>query len=337
MTLPRFAAAALGLFLLGAGPAAAAEDDYDQPEFGKSAIPIVGYDDKSGWLYGAAGFLYSDKEPGVNAGLFVVSNLGNFNSATFNFELRSKGPWSWSLHLLGERAFDLYYGEGDLTPAQDPLLIHMAHFEAKPSLFYRFLPHLRAGPYIDFRARVETGSQVFPNEASGALGLSMQWDTRDKINNTRKGDFLQLNAERDPSLGGFSQANVDLRRFLRLSRALTLGSRLEAGTSWGQPSYLYEYRLGGLDVLRGYKDNRFRGVEFFASEEELRWILRKWLSVNVSVDAGDIKSDAYHQLKTTFQAGLRVGLPPDWGQKMRIDFGVGADQDTFQIQFGEVF
>lgn len=109
----------------------------------------------------------------------------------------------------------------------------------------------------------------------------------------------------------------------------------------GQPSYLYEYRLGGLDLLRGYKDNRFRGSEFFASKEELRWILRKWLSVNVSVNvsinAGDIRAGTYHQLKATAQAGLRVGLPPDWGQKMRIDFGVGADQSRFQIQFGEVF
>ncbi|HXC64311.1 MAG TPA: BamA/TamA family outer membrane protein [bacterium] len=331
------AAAGLLCCLCCAAALTGAEDDYDKPEFGKSAIPIVGYDDKSGWLYGAAGFLYSDKEPGVNAGLFFVSNLGNFNSATFNIEERSKGPWSWALHLLGERAFDLYYGEGDLTPALDPKMIHMAHFEARPSLYYRFAPHLRAGPYIDFRSRVEAGSQVFPNEASGALGLSIQWDTRDKINNTRKGDFFQLNAERNPALGGVSQASMDLRRFLRLGRTMTLASRIEAGTSWGQPSYLYEYRLGGLDLLRGYKDNRFRGTEFFASEEELRWILKKWLSVNVSVDAGGIRAGTYHQLKASAQAGLRVGLPPDWGQKMRIDFGMGADQSTFQIQFGEVF
>jgi len=39
---------------------------------------------------------------------------------------------------------------------------------------------------MDFRARVETGSQVFPNEASGAVGMALQWDTRDKINNTRR-------------------------------------------------------------------------------------------------------------------------------------------------------
>ena len=51
------AAAGLLCCLLCAAALTAAEDDYDKPEFGKSAIPIVGYDDKSGWLYGAAGFL----------------------------------------------------------------------------------------------------------------------------------------------------------------------------------------------------------------------------------------------------------------------------------------
>jgi hypothetical protein len=72
-------------------------------------------------------------------------------------------------------------------------------------------------------------------------------------------------------------------------------------------------------------------------QEELRWYLVRWLSVNVSADLGDIGDGAFRQAKTTGQAGLRLGLPPDWVQKMRIDLGVGSDQKTFQIQFGEIF
>ena len=109
------------------------------------------------------------------------------------------------------------------------------------------------------------------------------------------------------------------------------------GTSLGQPTYLFHYRLGGLDPLRGYKSNRFRGREFFAFQEELRWILKRWLSVNASIDLGGIRDEAYHQLKASAQVGLRLGLPPDWGQKMRVDLGFGADQMTFQVQFGEIF
>ncbi len=105
----------------------------------------------------------------------------------------------------------------------------------------------------------------------------------------------------------------------------------------GEPGYLFRYRLGGLDALRGYKDNRFRGKTFFVLQEELRWYLNKYVSVNVSADFGDIADDSFRQLKLTGQAGLRVGLPPGWGQKARVELGYGYDQSTFQIQFGEIF
>jgi outer membrane protein insertion porin family len=166
--------------------------------------------------------------------------------------------------------------------------------------------------------------------------MQLQWDRRDKLINTRQGDYFQFFVSANPA-GGFSQAGFDLRRFARLRRSLVLGSRALAGATQGRPSYLFRYRLGGLDTLRGYKDNRFRGSEFFVIQEELRWLLKKWLSINVSADLGGIRDDAYRQLKATAQAGLRLGLPPDWGQKLRVDFGVGADQATFQIQFGEIF
>lgn len=329
--------AALLLLLLSSRPAPGSQDEFDLSEIGKSAVPIVGYDDKTGWLIGGAGFLYSEKAPGINAGLFAISNMDNFHSATLNIEQRWAGPWSYALHLLGERAFDNYYGEGDLTQPRDPLFMRIDHFELKPTLLLRVRPRLRLGAFADFRSRTESGTQYFPNESSTAWGLLLQWDTRDKLINTRSGDFFQLHFARKPGDDGFAQAGLDLRRFKRLRRDLTLGSRFVAAVSLETPSYLFRYRLGGLDLLRGYKDNRFRGEDFFVVQEELRWILRKWLSVNLSFDLGGIRDEAFNQLKVSGQAGLRLGLPPDWGQKMRVDFGIGMDQRTFQIQFGEIF
>lgn len=331
-------AAVLALLLCSARGSAAAEDDFDLSEYGHTAIPILGYDDKTGWLFGAAGFIYSDEVPGVNAGLFVVSNLGDFHSGTLNYAERSKGPWSLSLHLLGERAFDHYYGEGDLTTPEESFLMRMEHFEVRPGALFRVRPHLRIGAFVDLRVRREEESSRFPDEVTSAAGLEAQWDTRDKLINTRRGDFAQFRASRMPWGGAFSQLELDLRRFIRLSRRWTWGQRFIGGTSLGgQPSYLFRYSLGGLDLLRGYKSNRFRGGEYFVVQEEARRIVNKWLSLNASVDIGAIRDDAYHQLKLSGQIGLRLGLPPDWGQKMRVDFGFGADQATFQIQFGEIF
>jgi outer membrane protein insertion porin family len=109
------------------------------------------------------------------------------------------------------------------------------------------------------------------------------------------------------------------------------------GFSSGNPGYLFRYRLGGVDELRGYGDNRFRGKDEAVAQEELRWRINRWISFNSSVDAGDIGDDDFRQLKATWQLGMRVGLPPDAKQKLRLDYGVGADQMTLQAQFGEVF
>jgi hypothetical protein len=330
--------ARLGLACLAlalAGPLAADEDE--RPELGMSGVPIAGFDQKNGWVFGAAGFVYSDRAPGINAGLFAVSNFDAFHSATFNLDERSLGPWSYSLHLLAEHAFDRYYGEGDLTSARSSIYIRQDRLDIKPTLFYSPVAHLRLGVTADFRGRHEPDSRWFPDEATTAWGLRGEWEGRDKLINTRRGFYALVGVSRDLAGLGFTQWDADLRRFWRLRRDLTLGERVVVGFSDGSPSYLFRYRLGGLDLLRGYTDNRFRGGDMLVTQSELRWILWKWLSVNASVDGGDIRDDAFHQWKASAQVGLRIGLPPGWGQKLRLDYGVGADQSTLQFQFGEIF
>ena len=320
-----------------ARPVAAPEDEFDVSELGKSAVPIVAYDEKRGWQLGAAGFIYTDKEPGINAGFFAISNFNNFHSAGTTYEQRGSGPWSYAANLIAERSFDNYYGEGDLTDPSSHIYVGQTHFEARPMLLYRLRPHVRVGSFVDYRSRHEEETHIIPDESSSSVGLHIEWDSRDKLINPRQGDFFQLNLARNTGEESFSQADLDLRRFTRLRRNLVLGSRFVGASSLGRPSYLYRYRLGGLHLLRGYKDNRFRGSEYFVFQEELRWILKKWLSINISADLGGIRDEAYHQLKSTAELGLRLGLPPGWGQKMRVDFGFGADQSSYQIQFGEVF
>src|SRR6185503_7192547 len=100
----------------------------------------------------------------------------NFHSATFNYDQRGAGRWAFALHLLGERAFDNYYGEGDLTPPDDPRFMRLTHFEARPMLLYLLKPKLRLGAFADFRSRQEeAGTHYFPDEASASWGLQLQW------------------------------------------------------------------------------------------------------------------------------------------------------------------
>ena len=174
----------------------ALEDEAPKEGLGYSGVPIIGYDDKSGWLYGAAGFVYSETEPGINAGLFGVTNLNDFHSSTLNYEQRH-GKWLFSFHGLIERAFDIYYGEGDLTSPDNPFRMSINHFEVRTAILYKLAKSFRIGLFDDYRSRNENNverigkpvpgdpSRLFPDEISNAYGLSMQWDTRDRIINTR--------------------------------------------------------------------------------------------------------------------------------------------------------
>lgn len=323
---------------------------------GYSAMPFTGYDDKSGWLFGGAGFVYRDVDPALNVGLFGVTNGNDFHSVTLNYEQRTARRWVYVFHGLAERAFDIYYGEGDLTDVHNPLRMSLAHFEARPGLNYIVRPHLFLGIFLDYRARLETevervGTEVagdpqrlFPDESTNALGLHLAWDDRDSILSSRRGTYFQVDYTVQPQVWttlkqttNFSQVKVDYRRFHSILPDLVLATRGLGGYSFGEPGYLFRFRLGGVDTLRGYKDNRFRGRRFLAWQEELRWRMGKWITLNLSSDLGTIGDDEFRQLKVTGQIGLRFGLPPDGKQKMRADWAFGADQQTFQVQFGEIF
>jgi hypothetical protein len=333
----------------------AAGEAWDINQFGYTAFPIVGYDDKSGWLYGASGFIYNDSGPGVNAALYAVTNLDNFHSSTFTYEQR-RGGWEYTFNGVAERAFDYYYGEGDLTSPNNPFVISIYHFAAQPALLLNVGHNIRIGLFDDYRGEIQTSvsrlvqsepgdpSRLFPNESTDALGARAEWDTRDKIINSRQGDYALLSLTYGPpawtTLPGdpeFTQLALDYRHFHPWYRNLVTATRVEGAVSQGDPSYLFRYRLGGLDTLQGYKDNRFRGSDYFNVQEELRLYILKWLSANLATDLGDAGDGQFRQLKWTSQVGLRLGLPPDWVQKLRFDLGYGFDQQTFQIQFGEIF
>jgi len=134
------------------------------------------------------------------------------------------------------------------------------------------------------------------------------------------------------------QAQAEWRQFHALGRGLVLAHRLAGGASLGEPGYMERYSLGGTSQLRGFEDNRFRGKQFYCLQEELRVPVWKAVSVATSVDLGDVSDTKLGAPRRSVQAGLRAGLPPDYGMKARLDFGVGdSGERSVALQFGETF
>jgi hypothetical protein len=257
--------------------------------------------------------------------------------------MRQAEGWIENLHVLLERSFDYYYGEGGATSPDDPVLMSQGHQAVALSGLRQFSPDFAAGPAAEFRLRQPDGPQPIPGETTPSAGLKAVWDTRDNRLNSRAGGYAAFTLRGIPGIwlrepgGDVLQGEADLRHFLPLGDLVTQAAHFSFGFSGGLPSYLYRFRLGGTDLLRGYQDNRFRGKNFYVLQEELRFLLWRMLSFNVSMDVGNASDIGFDAPHLTGQAGLRVGLPPDWGMKARFDLGWARDNQALSVQFGEVF
>jgi hemolysin activation/secretion protein len=110
------------------------------------------------------------------------------------------------------------------------------------------------------------------------------------------------------------------------------------GETLGRPSFLYTYRLGGPDYLRGYEVNRFIGNQFAIIQlEERIKIYRDFVTGTLSYETGSVTSKLYNRRRSNTGIGLRVAMPPDWKDKLSVNFGFGDDQSNIEMEFNENF
>ena len=67
----------------------------------------------------------------------------------------------------------------------------------------------------------------------------------------------------------------------------TLAIRLRAGSSTGALPFFEQFFVGGVTNLRGYRESRFWGKNYFTVNTEMRWPLSKTLVGLAFVDVGD--------------------------------------------------
>lgn len=327
-------------------------------EAGRSYTPIVGYDDKNGVLVGGAAFLYKEGVGGYHHGLYGASNGRNFHSVTLALQESTAAGLDLDLRSNVARTFDNYYGEGDATSNAGGLRLAQDRGEVSGSALMHVNEQWAVGPSVGIKARRENqvellkdGTRVeqraFPNSANAAVGLRAVFDDRDTKMSSTRGGLLGLDVRALPAKLALLdagqdawQAQAEWRQFHSMGHGLVLAHRVAGGGSLGEPGYLERYALGGTQELRGFEDNRFRGKQYYCVQEELRVPVWKMVSVATSVDLGDVSDGrlSVARPRKSFQAGIRAGLPPDYGMKARLDFGAGdSGERSMALQFGETF
>ncbi|HLV80619.1 MAG TPA: BamA/TamA family outer membrane protein, partial [Chthonomonadaceae bacterium] len=122
--------------------------------------------------------------------------------------------------------------------------------------------------------------------------------------------------------------------------------RLLLGAVYGQVPFSEQFFVGGIDGLRGYRDDRFWGKYLILGSVEYRHPLARRLKGVLFLDVGDAWGGPYQTVQIPgFQQGpfhlhygigpgLRVGTPLG---PVRLDLGFGDEGSRIHFSVGNVF
>jgi len=172
-----------------------------------------------------------------------------------------------------------------------------------------------------------------------ALGdLGMQYDTRDREIDTRRGQYDTILLRVSPSIGGFlpysyQRLTITGRTYVPLSRRITLAFRVVGDALFGDPPFyeLSRYEetqaIGGVNAIRGVPAGRYYGkVKLFGNAEarsdlfgfHLRGKALK-LGIAAFFDAGRTWTELFHRHPDL--DGTGVGLKYGIGGGLRLRQG----------------
>lgn len=167
--------------------------------------------------------------------------------------------------------------------------------------------------------------------------------------NARQGGFYRLDFthvdDRTADHFTFNRATADLRQYFGfLAGRRVIATRLFASTSEADdgrevPFYLMP-TLGGNDVLRGFRNYRFRGPHALVLSAEYRWEIWSGLDGALFYDTGKVanrRSDLdLNNLEHSYGIGFRFNT--DAGVIFRVDAAFGSrDGRHLYVVFGGIF
>lgn len=156
--------------------------------------------------------------------------------------------------------------------------------------------------------------------------------------------------------GTFGKSSLELRQYYSLTGPrnpnkldedkTSLAMRLMAGSAVGKLPFAEQFFLGGIDTLRGYKEDRFWGNYMMAGTLELRQPLARKFKGVLFVDVGNTWGGDYRAVNLSgfaqgaFQPhigagiGLRIGTPIG---PIRLDLGFGQEGARGHVGIGRSF
>ncbi|VBB06718.1 surface antigen variable number [Lucifera butyrica] len=173
-----------------------------------------------------------------------------------------------------------------------------------------------------------------------SMTLSRVYDTRDNIFDPTEGKRVFLSSEFAGNVFGgqfdYNKYTLQASQYFKVGSKQTLALATTAGYATGNVPDISKFYVGGIDTLRGYKDEEFTGKEMFTATIEYRYPIVKKVEGVLFTDAGNAWEGDYSVggLKYDIGAGVLVNTPIG---PIRLYMAYGDEGIRYQFGFGGQF
>ncbi|WP_044226822.1 BamA/TamA family outer membrane protein [Flammeovirga pacifica] len=337
-----------------------------------TAFPYPAYAQETSWEFGVLS-VFQFKMPDATFGT-RPSNATFIGFYTLENQLRLKlehtiftknedwlfeGTWEHSKYP------EKYYGIGSNSSADDEQLVDWSKIDFRQQILkklsdkmflgvqlrYANYWDISLGPKKDGTPGDVTTLPGYEGGSVSGLGSTYKWDTRDLVLSPSKGFFIEGRFEvYHKYLGSdydFNVLTLDLRKYFDLSKEKEGTSVLAfqglTKQTFGELTPFREMALmGGLNMMRGVYEGRYRDQKMIAAQTEFRQYLFWRIGMTAFLATANV-FDEYgnftgQDFKIAGGGGLRFLINKKDKASIRVDYGIGPEKSSgLYLTFGEAF
>ena len=295
---------------------------------------------------------------GVGDNVSVHWEFGGKTSAAGNYSVSYQRPWLDKKQTsLGFTFYNMVNQYSDYDVNGDTISTYNRRYRgfdltlgrpANENITHYITFKNRWDEYVEYVSgkNYQTDPAYAPNYIPNNFGLtrsiilSRVFDSRDSNTNPTEGTRYLLSAE-FAGLGGdfnFTKYTGEVRHYWKVGKSQVVAARGIVGYGSGHIPYMQLFSAGGIETLRGYRDDQFKGNQLFTSTLEYRFPIVKRVQAAFFVDAGNAwQSQGFEFVKDIkFGYGFGISVASPFGP-IRIDYAIGNQGGRTHFNFGGKF
>ena len=234
-----------------------------------------------------------------------------------------------------KESFMRKYSGGEFTLSR-PMSEYSTNFVTLRNRKDRYVKHTETG-----NAGNRSGNTAWLSSNFGttrSVTFEHVTDTRDNVYEPTMGARASLSAEFAGFGGDFRYQKYTLgdTHYLKAGRSQVFVLRGQYGFTTGSLSEYSQFRLGGQDTIRGYREDQFRGTRMALASLEYRFPIVSKVTGALFTDYGGAWSDGFMPEKLHGSIGVGLGLNTPIGP-LRLDYGRGSQGGRVHFRVGGTF